>query len=126
MFEKRIPTANLKVGDTIGVRKTTQIGWSYFRYPMTLIKKIKRITPKGTKVITEDGCEYDTRQERFYEITEESSQETMIARCAININNTLYALEVARSSGKLYNLNDEKIEKVSRLMDEIKEVVGDV
>ena len=127
MFDdKRIPTASLKVGDTVGVQKPTQIGWSFFRYPMTLAKKIKRITPKGAKIITEDGCEYNTRQEWFYKITEESNRKTMIARCAVNIHKTLYTLEQAKSSGKLYNLTDEKIEKISRLMDEIKEVVGDV
>lgn len=122
--ETRIPADSLKVGDTVGIQKHIRVGWSSFRYPMTFAKKIKRITPKGTKVITEDGCEYNTRREWFYKITEESTRKTMIARCAINISKTLNALEIATSSGKLYNLEDEKIEKISKLMDEIKKLSG--
>lgn len=123
MFDERISLKDIKVGDTIGVKKPTQIGWSCFRYPVTEAKVVKRITPKGTKIITEDGCEYDTRREWFYKITEETEQQTKVAECARNIASGLYLTEQARSSGKLYNLRDEKIVRISALMDEITEVL---
>lgn len=119
MQDDRISIDELKVGDTIGIRKGTLIAWSHFRYPITIQKVIARITPKRTKIITEDGCEYDTRRNFFYKLTEKSKHETMIARYALNISKRLRELEEAASSGKLYKLPDDKIERISKLLDEI-------
>lgn len=119
MQDDRISVDELKVGDTIGIRKGTMIGWSHFRYPIAVQKVIARITPKRTKIITQDGCEYDTRRNYFYRLTEKSKHETMIARYALNIGKKLHELEEAVSSGKLYKLSDDKIERISKLLDEI-------
>lgn len=119
MQDERISVDELKVGDTIGIRKSAVIAWSHFRYPITIQKVIARITPKRTKIITEDGCEYDTRRNFFYKLTEKSKHETMIARYALNISKRLRELEEAASSGKLYKLSDDKIERISKLLDEI-------
>lgn len=124
VYETFIPVEDLKVGDVIGIRKGVQIGWSNFRYPITVQKTIARITPKKTKVVTDDGCEYDTRRNWFYKITEKVEHESMIAQYAININKKLNALGDTARSNMLYKVSDDKIEKISKLLDEIMEVLS--
>lgn len=126
MEDNRIDTKTLKVGDTIGVRETVCLGWKYFRYPITVPKVIKRITPKGTKIVTEDGCEYDTRRTWFYEITEESQRQSNIALCARKANNRLYELEKLKDEGMLLKLPDDKLVEFCNLLEKAKEVLTDV
>lgn len=109
MEDGRIDSKTLNVGDTIGVRETVCLGWKYFRYPITVPKVIKRITPKGTKIVTEDGCEYDTRRTWFYKITEESKRQSSIALCAKKANHRIYELDKLKDEGILLKISDDKL-----------------
>ena len=126
MKDGRIDTSALRVGDTIGVREQVCLGWKYFRYPITVRKTIKRITPKGTKIVTEDGSEYDTRRTWFYEITGEGERQSKVARCAKKISYLLYELDKLKGEGTLFKISDDKLIEVCGLLDKIKEVVNDV
>ena len=121
MKDGRIDTSALRVGDTIGVREQVCLGWKYFRYPITVRKTIK-----GTKIVTEDGSEYDTRRTWFYEITEEVERQSKVARCAKKISYLLYELDKLKGEGTLFKISDDKLIEVCGLLDKIKEVVNDV
>lgn len=123
MEDGRIDSKTLKVGDTIGVRETVCLGWKYFRYPITIPKVIKRITPKGTKIITEDGCEYDTRRTWFYKITAESKRQSNIALCAKKANYLIYELDKLKGEGTLLKISDDKLVEVCGLLNKIKELL---
>lgn len=118
MYRDTLPKDSLKVGDVVGIREPTQIGWSYFRYPMTIPMTIERITPARTKFVMTNGCEYG-KNEPFYSITEESTKRNQIARCALKLNKHLAELEKLQREGKLFTQNDEFIVKASELLEQI-------
>lgn len=90
------------------------------------IVSTRSITPKGTKIVTEDGSEYDTRRTWFYEITEEVERQSKVARCAKKISYLLYELDKLKGEGTLFKISDDKLIEVCGLLDKIKEVVNDV
>ena len=118
MYRDTIQKDSLKVGDVVGIRKVTQIGWGYFRYPRTFAMTIERITPARTKFVMTDGSEY-SKNEPFYPITAESSNQTYIANCALKFNRGLNELEALRRDGKLFTQNDAFIEKASDLLEQL-------
>lgn len=118
MYRDTIQKDSLKVGDVVGIRKATKLGWSYFRYPRTFAMTIERITPARSKFIMTDGSEY-TKNEPFYPITAESTNQTHIANCALKFNRSLNELEALRREGKLFTQNDAFIEKASDLLEQL-------
>lgn len=118
MYRDTLQKDSLKVGDVVGIRKPTQIGWSYFRYPKTIPMTIERITPARTKFVMTNGCEY-SKNESFYPITEESTEQTQIAKCAERLNKHLAELERLKREGKLFTQNDAFIVKASELLEQI-------
>lgn len=118
MFHDTIQKDSLKVGDVVGIRKSTQLGWSYFRYPKTIPMTIERITPARTKFVMTNGLEYG-KNEPFYKLTEESINQTRIAQCAEKFNRQLSTLERLRREGKLFTQNDAFIVKASELLEQL-------
>lgn len=117
--DKRIPPDQLMVGDVIGVREAVSVGWKHFRHPITVPRTIKRITPKRTKIITDDGREYNVNRTWFYVIDEETKRINKVALCAAKINRSLYCLEKSRSDGTLFSASDDGIVAASSLLDEV-------
>lgn len=118
MYQDTIQKDSLKVGDVVGIRKATRLGWGHFRYPRTFALTIERITPARTKFVMTDGSEYN-KNEPFYPITTESSRQTHIADCALKFNRSLNELEELRREGKLFTQNDAFIEKASDLLEQL-------
>lgn len=119
-MEKTIDKDTLKVGDRVGVRIATRIGWGYFRYPKTVPMVIKRITPARTKFVMENDVEYG-KYEPFYELTEKAEQQTHVAKCAENISKALNYIDDMKRNSKLYSQDDDTIVTVSELFDKIME-----
>lgn len=65
-FEVIIPAADLKPGMRVCVPRSVTYGWHQYT-GLTIYKPctIKRVTPKKTKVICEDGSEYFTKDTTF-------------------------------------------------------------
>ena len=64
---KEIEKDTLKVGDVVGVAREVSYGWkSSFRHQLITPAKITRITPKRTKIETDQFREHD-KNEIFYE-----------------------------------------------------------
>lgn len=65
-FEVIIPAADLKPGMRVCVPRSVTYGWHQYT-GLTIYKPctIKRVTPKKTKVICEDGSEYFTKETTF-------------------------------------------------------------
>lgn len=121
--DQRIPVDQLKVGDTVGIRERVTLGWKAFRYPVTIPKSIRRITPKRTKIVTDDGCEYNVRNTWFYVVDEDAKRKNEVVLCAKTIGQFLYDLERARNSGELFSASDEKIVAAAALLDEVRTIL---
>lgn len=117
-----IDKSTLKPGDVVGIRLKTQIGWGFFRYPKTIPVTIQRITPARTKFVTTDGRVFG-KHDPFYSITPETDQQTRVAVCAEKVYRSLTKLEELRRSGKLFQQDDDFIEKTSALLEQICEEV---
>lgn len=113
-----IDKSTLKPGDVVGIRLKTQIGWGFFRYPKTIPVTIQRITPARTKFVTTDGRVFG-KHDPFYSITPETDQQTRVAVCAEKVYRSLTKLEELRRSGKLFQQDDDFIEKTSALLEQI-------
>lgn len=60
---KKIDKDTLKVGDVVGVARKVSCGWkSSFRHQLITSEKITRITPKRTKIETDQFGEHDKNE----------------------------------------------------------------
>jgi hypothetical protein len=60
---KKIDKDTLKVGDVVGVAREVSFGWkSSFRHQLITPAKITRITPKRTKIETDQFGEHDKNE----------------------------------------------------------------
>lgn len=75
-FEVSIPADDLKPGMRVCVPRPVTYGW-YQYTGLTIYKPctIKRVTPKKTKVICEDGSEYFTKETTFLKPVQEMNIE---------------------------------------------------
>lgn len=117
MYPDEINKDNLKVGDVVGVRYPTQIGWGYFRYPKTFATVITRITPARNKFVTEKfgGMR---KSDPIYKITSENNWQTTVALHAQDITEHLRKLDKIRSYDGLNRLSDTAIVNLSKLLAE--------
>lgn len=113
-----IDKSTLKLGDVVGVRMKTQIGWGFFRYPKTIPLTIERITPARTKFVMTNGAELG-RNAVFYPITAETNHRTHVAKCAEKISSSLMALERLQRDGKLFSQDDDFIVKCAERLEQI-------
>lgn len=126
MYRDEINKDTLKVGDVVGVRVPTQIGWGYFRYPKTFDTAITRITPARNKFVTEKFGDM-SKNDPFYKITPENDWQTTVALCAQDIIVRLRKLDKIRSSDGLNSLSDVTIVKLSKMLEEcVKEMESDL
>lgn len=75
-FEETISKDNLRVGMEVCTREIIRYGWAQDT-GLTFYHShvIQRITPKKTKVVCEDGFEFNTRETTFYKVVPEMKEE---------------------------------------------------
>ena len=99
----------LKVGDTVGYCRDVSYSWhKSFRYPIVLRRVIKRITPKRTKFVLDDGIELSVDEaKRLVVINDEASRQSSIARTFNDLQNIEYKIaEARRHSNYVIENND--------------------
>ncbi len=95
-FEEIIPKDDLRVGMKFCTREIIRYGWAQdtgltFYYSHV----IQRITPKRTKVVCEDGFEFNTREADFYKVVPEmqaENEKVKLYRRMIRLTNDLEKL----------------------------------
>lgn len=122
-MSKEIKVENLKVGDIVGIKERVAFGWKYFRYQLTVYKKIARITPKKTEVETDDGYEYSTSNTWFYEVDEKDKEMNEVVMCAKEISKTMVRLQDLKGKGLLFSAKDEDLIEISKFMKQINEIL---
>ena len=97
---KEIDKDTLKVGDVVGVAREVSYGWkSSFRHQLITTAKITRITPKRTKIETDQFGEHD-KNEIFYEYDENAVKENHLAMLFDGFQRGVYELnEFKRKEG---------------------------
>ena len=85
-FEEPIPTDELEPGMRVCVPRSVTYGW-HQNTGLTIYKSrtIKRVTPKKTKVICEDGSEYFTKETIFLRPVHEMNIENDRSGCFFQI-----------------------------------------
>lgn len=89
-FEEPIPTDELEPGMRVCVPRSVTYGWNQ-NTGLTIYKlrTIKRVTPKKTKVICEDGSEYFAKETIFLRPVHEMNIENDRAGCFFQICKTV-------------------------------------
>lgn len=110
---KKIDKDTLKVGDVVGVAREVSYGWkSSFRHQLITPAKITRITPKRTKIETDQFGEHD-KNEIFYEYDENAEKENELAIMFEQFKDGRYALEDFDKKYGLDSIDDEDIPNLS-------------
>lgn len=119
---KKIDKDTLKVGDVVGVAREVSCGWkSSFRHQLITPAKITRITPKRTKIETDQFGEHD-RHEKFYEYNYNAEKENELAEKFCQIRDGVYDLYEFKRKG-LDRISDEDLPEVAEHMKEITEIL---
>lgn len=119
---KEIDRNSLKVGDVVGVASKVECGWrSPFRHRMIIPAKIIKITPKRTKIVSDKFGEHD-KYEKFYELNEDATQETILAEAFKTLQDGIYELGELKRLGRLEAISDEDILEASKRMKAIMEI----
>lgn len=110
---KEIDKDTLKVGDVVGVAREVSFGWeSSFRHQLITPAKITRITPKRTKIETDQFGEHD-KNEIFYEYDENAEKENELAIMFKQIKDRRRAFEDFDRKYGLGSIKDEDIQYVN-------------
>ena len=91
----------LKVGDSVGFCSCPSYGWrSDFRYPVISKRTIKRITPKRTKFVLNDGTELNDREaKQLVILNEEAQRQSNVAKTFSDLKYILYKIEESNRKG---------------------------
>ena len=120
---KKIDKDTLKVGDVVGVAREVSIGWkSSFRHQLITPAKITRITPKRTKIETDQFGEHD-KNEIFYEYDENAEKENELAIMFKQIKDRRRAFEDFDRKYGLGSIKDEDIQNMAYHMKAITEIL---
>lgn len=120
---KKIDKDTLKVGDVVGVARKVSYGWkSSFRHQLITSAKITRITPKRTKIETDQFGEHD-KNEIFYEYDENAEKENELAIMFKQFKDRRYALEDFDRKYGLDSIDDEDIQNMAYHMKAITEIL---
>lgn len=120
---KKIDKDTLKVGDVVGVARGVSCGWkSSFRHQLITPAKITRITPKRTKIETDQFGEHD-KNEIFYEYDENAEKENELAIMFEQFKDGRYALEDFDRKYGLDSIDDEDIQNMAYHMKAIMEII---
>lgn len=119
---KEIDKDTLKVGDVVGVAREVSCGWkSSFRHQLITPAKITRITPKRTKIETDQFGDHD-RYETFYECNFNAEKENELAEKFVQLKESLWDIEIFRKGG-LTRISDEDLPEVAEHMKAITEIL---
>ena len=119
---KKIDKDTLKVGDVVGVAREVSFGWkSSFRHQLITPAKITRITPKRTKIETDQFGDHD-RYETFYECNFNAEKENELAEKFVQLKESLWDIEIFRKGG-LTRISDEDLPEVAEHMKAITEIL---
>jgi len=120
---KKIDKDTLKVGDVVGVARGVSCGWkSSFRHQLITPAKITRITPKRTKIETDQFGEHD-KNEIFYEYDENAEKENELAIMFKQIKDRRRAFEDFDRKYGLGSIKDEDIQNMAYHMKAITEIL---
>lgn len=120
---KEIDKDTLKVGDVVGIARPVRIGWySQFRHLKICQATITRITPKRTKIETDQFGEHD-KNEIFYKYDENAEKENELAIAFEQFKDGRYALEDFNKKYGLYSIDDEDIQNMAYHMKAIMEII---
>lgn len=120
---KEIDKDTLKVGDVVGVAREVSYGWnSSFRHKMIYPAKITRITPKRTKIETDQFGEHD-KNEIFYEYDENAEKENELAIMFKQFKDGRRAFEDFDRKYGLGSIKDEDIQNMAYHMKAITEIL---
>lgn len=120
---KKIDKDTLKVGDVVGVARGVSCGWkSSFRHQLITPAKITRITPKRTKIETDQFGEHD-KNEIFYEYDENAEKENELAIMFKQIKDRRRAFEDFDRKYGLDSIDDEDIQNMAYHMKAIMEII---
>lgn len=120
---KKIDKDTLKVGDVVGVARKVSYGWkSSFRHQLITSAKITRITPKRTKIETDQFGEHD-KNEIFYEYDENAEKENELAIMFKQFKDRRDALEDFDRKYGLDSIDDEDIQNMAYHMKAITEIL---
>lgn len=110
---KEIDKDTLKVGDTVGIGRPVHTGWySQFRHMKITPAKITRITPKRTKIETDQFGEHD-KNEIFYKYDENAEKENELAIMFEQIKDGRYEFEDFNRKYGLDSIGDEDLMEVA-------------
>lgn len=120
---KKINKDTLKVGDVVGVARKVSCGWkSSFRHQLITSAKITRITPKRTKIETDQFGEHD-KNEIFYEYDENAEKENELAIMFKQFKDRRRAFEDFDRKYGLGSIKDEDIINMAYHMKAITEIL---
>lgn len=120
---KEIDKDTLKVGDVVGIARPVRIGWySQFRHMRVVPAKIVRITPKRTKIETDQFGEHD-KNEIFYEYDENAEKENELAIMFEQFKDGRRAFEDFDRKYGLGSIKDEDIQNMAYHMKAIMEII---
>ena len=120
---KKIDKDALKVGDVVGVARKVSCGWkSSFRHQLITSAKITRITPKRTKIETDQFGEHD-KNEIFYEYDENAEKENELAIMFKQFKDRRRAFEDFDRKYGLGSIKDEDIINMAYHMKAITEIL---
>lgn len=120
---KEIDKDALKVGNVVGVARKVSCGWkSSFRHQLITPAKITRITPKRTKIETDQFGEHD-KNEIFYEYDENAKKENELAIMFKQFRDGRYAFEDFNRKYGLDSIGDEDLPEVAEHMKAIMKIM---
>lgn len=120
---KEIDKDTLKVGDTVGIGRPVRTGWySQFRHMEITPAKITRITPKRTKIETDQFGEHD-KNEIFYEYDENAEKENELAIMFKQIKDGRYEIEDFDRKYGLDSISDGDLMEVAEHMETMMEIL---
>lgn len=104
----------LKVGDEVGVCKYPSYGWNHrFRYPAITTHTIKKITPKRTKFVLDNGAELNIQEAKQLVIWNQDAEYMNKIASKYNVlKNMLYKIDQATRNGEYVidnRLNDVEL-----------------
>lgn len=120
---KKIDKDTLKVGDMVGIARKVSCGWkSSFRHQLITPAKITRITPKRTKIETDQFGGHD-KNEIFYEYDENAEKENELAIMFKQLKDGRRAFEDFDRKYGLGSIKDEDIQNMAYHMKAIMEII---
>ena len=119
---KKIDKDTLKVGDVVGVMRPVRTGWySQFRHLRIYQATITRITPKRTKIETDQFGEH--KNEIFYEYNKNAKKENELAIMFKQFKDGRRAFEDFDRKYGLSSIKDEDIQNMAYHMKAITEIL---